>query len=254
MHNDTFIFDGTNYDAWKISMLNIFKDMGPNIEKIVDMCFSSPKGLDCSLEDEKNLYLNSQATNVCVKYLSIVVLESIGPSWKAHEIWTKLQDKYDVSKNCGNDYSPSTSGRDEFSTSPTSPTCDNPQHNDMVSSDIYCNLDSELIVDDDPSSLSCFNASSMDLNTSRSQNNSHDCVDSPCISCRNSLTKSYDDMLDTSCCQNNNGCISSSPCVSNHVEETQNSMEQDVDLVGASSNISSSSTIAHFSLWLRVQR
>ena len=34
-------------------MLNIFKDMGPNIEKIVDMGFSSPKGLDCSLEDEK---------------------------------------------------------------------------------------------------------------------------------------------------------------------------------------------------------
>ena len=247
VHNDTFIFDGTNYDAWKISMLNIFKDMGPNIEQIVDMGFSSPKGLDCSLEDEKNLYLNTQATNVFFKYLSIVVLESIRPSWKAHEIWTKLQDKYDVSKNCGNDYSPSTSGRDEFSTSSTSPTCGNPQHNDMVSSDIYCNLDNEIIVDDH-SSLSCCNALYMDLNTYSTQNDLHACVDSPCISCRNSLTKSYDDMLDTSSCHNKNGCISSSPCVTNHVEETQNSMEQDVDLVGASSNISSSSTIAHFCL------
>ena len=78
----------------------------------------------------------------------------------------------------------------------------NPQQNDMVSSGIYCNLDSELIVDDDPSSLSCCNASSMDLNTSSTQNISHACVDSPCISCRNSLTKSYDDMLDTSCFHN----------------------------------------------------
>ena len=180
VHDLTLIFDGTNYDAWKIRMLNIFKDMGPNIEQIVDMGFSSPKGLDCSLEDEKNLYLNTQATNVFFKYLRIVLLESIRPSWKAHDIWTKLQDKYDVSKNCGNDYSPSTSGRDEFSASSTSPTCGNPQHNDMVSSDIYCNLDNELIVYD-TTSLSCCNASSMDLNTSSSQNNSHAYVDSPCI-------------------------------------------------------------------------
>ena len=35
VHNDTFIFDGTNYDAWKISMHNIFEDMGPNIDQIV---------------------------------------------------------------------------------------------------------------------------------------------------------------------------------------------------------------------------
>src|SRR5664279_2157227 len=90
VHNDTFIFDGPNYDVWKICMLNIFKDMGPNIERIVDMAFSSPKGLNWSLEDEENLYLNAQATNVFFKYVSIVVLESIMPFWKAHEIWTCL--------------------------------------------------------------------------------------------------------------------------------------------------------------------
>ena len=44
VHNDTFIFDGTNYDAWKISMLNICEDMGPNIEQIVDMGFFFSKG------------------------------------------------------------------------------------------------------------------------------------------------------------------------------------------------------------------
>jgi hypothetical protein len=219
-------------------MLNIFKDMGPNIERIVDMGFSSPKGLNWSLEDDKNLYLNAQATNVFFKYVSIVVLESIMPFWKAHEIWTKLQDKYDVSNNCGDDCSPSTSGCNEFSTS-TSPTCGKPQHIDMVSNDTYCNLDRELIVDD-LSSLSYCNASSMDFSTSSTQNDLHACVDSPCISCRNCLTKSHDDMLTTPCCHNKNSCVSSRFCFTNNVEETQHYMEQDVDLSGASSNIPSS--------------
>jgi hypothetical protein len=31
VHNDTFIFDGTNYDIWKICMLNHFRDMDPNV-------------------------------------------------------------------------------------------------------------------------------------------------------------------------------------------------------------------------------
>jgi hypothetical protein len=32
VHNDTFIFDGTNYDIWRIRMLNHFWVMDPNIE------------------------------------------------------------------------------------------------------------------------------------------------------------------------------------------------------------------------------
>jgi hypothetical protein len=39
VHNHTFIFDGTKYDVWKISMLNHFRDMDPNIERILDMVF-----------------------------------------------------------------------------------------------------------------------------------------------------------------------------------------------------------------------
>src|SRR5664279_4118334 len=91
VHNDTFIFDGTNYDVWKIRMLNHFRVLDPNLERIVDMGFSPPKdNLNWSLEDEKNLYLNAQATNVFLKSVSIVVIDSIMPFWKAHELWTKL--------------------------------------------------------------------------------------------------------------------------------------------------------------------
>jgi hypothetical protein len=49
-----------------------------------------------------------------------------------------------VSKVIKNDCIPSTSSRDEFTTSTTSPTCDVSQDNNMVSGDQNCNVDSEL--------------------------------------------------------------------------------------------------------------
>src|SRR5664279_2326905 len=109
-----------------------------------------------SLEDEENSYLNTLVSNAIIYVLRDVVLESIMPFRNARELWTKLQDKYDVSKIIEDDCSPSISRRDELSTSSTSPTCGKPQHNGMVSSDKYCNDDSEFIVDD-PSSLTYCN-------------------------------------------------------------------------------------------------
>ena len=37
VHNPTYIFDGTNYDVQKIRMLNIIRDMDPNLERIVEV-------------------------------------------------------------------------------------------------------------------------------------------------------------------------------------------------------------------------
>jgi hypothetical protein len=60
VHSDTFIFDGTNHDIWKICMLDYFRDMDPNIETTLDMVFSPPKDSQClSLEEKKYSYLNS---------------------------------------------------------------------------------------------------------------------------------------------------------------------------------------------------
>jgi hypothetical protein len=122
VHNNTFIFNGTNYDTWKIHMLNYFQVMDPTMEQIVDMGFSPPKdSQNLSLEDEKNLYLNAQASYVIVNALSGVVTFSITPFWSAREIWIKLQEKYGVYKIIEDDCIPSTSGRDELSS--TSPKC-----------------------------------------------------------------------------------------------------------------------------------
>ena len=145
VHGPTFIFDGTNYVVWKIPMLNLFRDISPNIERILDMGFAPPKDSQkLSLDDEKNSYLDSLVSNAIVHVLSDVVFGSIMPYRNAHELWTKLQDKYGKSVAIKDDCSPSTSGYDEISTSSTSPTCGKPQTNDMVSCDSYCNVDSEL--------------------------------------------------------------------------------------------------------------
>src|ERR1044072_7833546 len=115
-------------------MLNYFRVIDLRMERIVDMGFSPPKDTQkLSLEDEKNSYLNAQASNVLVDALSNVDISQLMSFQDAHGLWTKLQDKYSVSKICGDDFSPSTSGRVLFSTSSTSPTCGWPQGNEMVS-------------------------------------------------------------------------------------------------------------------------
>src|ERR1041385_7596295 len=225
-------------------MLNYLRAIDPYLERIVDKGFSSPKDTqNLSSGDEKNSYLNAQASNVLVDASSNVDISQLMSFRDAHELWKKLQDKYGMSKICGDDCSPSTSGRVFFSTSSTSPTCGLPQGNEMVSSVSHCFDDSELIVDN-PLSLYYCNASSLEFNTSSTLEVLHACVDSPCISCRNNLNKSHDDMLSISCCHDINASISSSYCA-NNVEENQRSMDQDVALNGASRDPTSSSIATH---------
>ena len=164
------------------------------------MVFSPPMdSQELSIEDEENSYLDTLVSNGLICVLSDVVLASIMPFRNAYELWTKLQDIYEVSKIIEDDCSPSTSGRDEFTTSSTSPTCDLSQGNDMVSGDRNCFVDGEYSIDY-TSSLSHCNVLSLDLNSSSTPNVIHARVDSPCISCNSCLTKSHDDMLSMSCC------------------------------------------------------
>jgi hypothetical protein len=236
----TLIFDGTNYDIWKTCMLKHFLGMDPNIERILDMGFSPPKDpQSLSLEEKKNTYLNSRATNMLFDIVSNAVIFAIMPFYNAHEFWTKIQKKYDVSNTIEDDCIPSIS-----------PTCGKTQGNDKVSGDEYCNVDSELKFDY-RSSLSHCNASSLDLNTSSTTNDLHACVDSPCISCAYCLNKSHDDMFVTPCCHDINASSSYSCCMSNNVEETRDSIGQDMVSIGASSHCSSSSIASHICLMAR---
>jgi hypothetical protein len=73
------------------------------------------------------------------------------PFRSSHELWTKLQEVYDVSNATEDGCIPSTFGRDELSS--TSPTCGKTQGSAKVSGDEHCNVDYEFIIDD-PSSIS----------------------------------------------------------------------------------------------------
>ena len=98
-----------------------------------------------------------------------------------------------------------------------------------------------LIVDDHLS-LSCCNASSMDLNTHSTINDLHASVDSPCISSKICLDESLYDMLALSCCHDENACVPSNSCINNNIEETQFAMQQDLNLSSSKINYSSSFT------------
>ena len=71
VHDDIFIFDGTNYDVWKIHMLNHFRAMDPNIVRFLDMGFSSPKDpQNLSIEENINPYLDDQVSKVLINVVS----------------------------------------------------------------------------------------------------------------------------------------------------------------------------------------
>ena len=163
VHDDTFIFDGTNYDTWKIYVLNILRGISPNMEQIIELGVSPPKDpQNRSLEEKRNSILDALASHVFSNVVSHAVTDSIMPFRNPHELWTKLKDKYEVSNIIEDDCIPSTSGRDEFSSSYTTPMCGKTQGNDMVSGDGNCNVYSDLTIDYH-SSLSLCNVSSLDL-------------------------------------------------------------------------------------------
>ena len=64
VHNDTIIFDGTNYLLWRNCLLCNLRTLCPNIERFLDVGFSPPVDpQNLSLEDEKRLHLGAQVSN-----------------------------------------------------------------------------------------------------------------------------------------------------------------------------------------------
>ena len=229
VHNDTFRFDGTHFHLWRIRMLCHFRAMGPNFVRIIIVGASPWKDdLFPTLEEHNDMLRGYDAKNVIMRSITHEVFESIRTYGSAHEMWTKLEEVYGgsnlVEVNClpyeSNKEFTTSSYHEELHiasstacldipTSSTSPSHDMYQGNDMVSGNIICDDYVELSIDD----LSCINANvvaPMDLSMSKTKSDIHSCVDSPCISCRNHLNKSHDDMLAISCCHDINASISSS--------------------------------------------
>ena len=191
VHDDTFCFSGTNYHLWKIRIVLV----GASPWK--DELFPS-------IKENDDMLCGYGAKNALIRSISLEVFESIMTCASAHEMWTKLEEIYGgsnldevnhISEVSLEEFSTSSYHEElhiasssvclDISTSSTSPSYDMSQGNDMVSGNIICDDDVVLNIDD----LSCINANfvaSLDLNTS-SKNDIHSCVDSPSISCRDSL-------------------------------------------------------------------
>src|SRR4051812_35045605 len=199
VHNDTIIFDGKNYTLWRNCLLYNLWTLCPNIERFIDVGFYPPMDpQNLSLADEKNLHLEDQVSNEIIFSLSLTVnlFLTIVKRKSSHEKWTKLKEIFGGSiSNIVSGFSEeisfpshhedlqvaSTSGRNEFSSSPTSPTCGKTQRKYTVSGVGNCNVDI-VLTNDDPSSLSHCNVSSLDLRTSCKNNAISPFVGNPCIS------------------------------------------------------------------------
>ena len=98
------LFDGTNYAHWKIRMSCYFKAMCLNIWRIVDVGFSPPLDLLApTIEEEKCLHLDAQATNALFSALSVEVFDEVCDLKNAHEMWTQLQVHYEMSTSTNED-------------------------------------------------------------------------------------------------------------------------------------------------------
>ncbi len=104
MFLEPLFLDGSNYISWSIHVLNVFRAMGPHIERVVDVSISPPNDKELSFEEEeKCTHLNAQAINVLFSALSEYVFKTIMPLEDAHLIWITLKERYDKSKCDGED-------------------------------------------------------------------------------------------------------------------------------------------------------
>jgi hypothetical protein len=97
VHNDTLIFDGTNYNLWRNRMLCNLWTSCPNIERFLDVGFSPPMDpQNLCLVDEKILHLQAQVPNeILLSVSSIVYVCLMGSKCKtSHDIWTKLEESF----------------------------------------------------------------------------------------------------------------------------------------------------------------
>ena len=266
-YNDIFDFDGTNYHLWRIRMLCHFRAMGPNVLRIVTNGVNIAK--DCLSPSHKDMYVDSDALVAIHQAITFNVFKSISMCETAHETWTKLDDVYGGTHlDEANSFLMETSGEDpmtssheeqpiastsnytDTSTFSTLPTSSLSQGNDMVSGEIICNDDVEVIIDDSPCRNANFIASA-NLSISCTNLGIDSLVNSPYISSKDSLTYSCDDMFDLTCCHDLNAKTSSSCCMTNNVEEIKKIGAHLMDEESSSTKETSSTPFMHMCLMAR---
>ncbi|KAE8771044.1 hypothetical protein D1007_57108 [Hordeum vulgare] len=241
--------------------------MGPNALQIVLVGIAAAK--DDPSPSIYDMYLDCEASLAIHQTIKPEVFKSISTCKSAHEVWTKLEDIYGGS-NLNEDNimlkelvhelftlfyheEPSITSIFDYlhtSASSTPPTCGVPQGPDMVSEQISCDDDVKLIINE----LVCVDdnvVSSMDMGISSSTYSVNYCVDSSCISPKDSLTNVCGDMLALPCFHDQNDLVPSSCHMTNHLGDIKKNEALLTDEEPGSSKESSSTPFVHMCLMAR---
>jgi hypothetical protein len=96
--------DCSNYTSWSTSVINAFRTIDSRLEQILDKSIlpSSYNEKNTSEEDQRCLHLNYLAFDILGNSLSkedyhAFIIRYNEPIHDAHDIWTRIKSKFDVS-------------------------------------------------------------------------------------------------------------------------------------------------------------
>jgi hypothetical protein len=112
---EILLFDGNNYTSWSTSVINAFRTIDPQLEQILDKSVvpSRYDKKNPSEEDQRCLGLNYLAYDILGNSLSkedyhAFIIRHDESFHDAHDIWTRIKDKFNESKYVSS-YNASTS-------------------------------------------------------------------------------------------------------------------------------------------------
>jgi hypothetical protein len=105
---EILLSDCSNYVSWSTSVINAFRTVDSQLEQILDKCIipSSYDRKNASEEDQRCIRLNYLAYDILSNSLSkedyhAFIMRYDEPIHDAHDIWTRIKNKFDESKHDG---------------------------------------------------------------------------------------------------------------------------------------------------------
>ena len=112
---EILLSDCSNYDSWSTRVINAFRTVDPQLEQILDKSIIPPSydRKNASEEDQRCIRLNYLAYDILSNSLSkedyrAFIMRYDEPIHDAHDIWTRIKNKFDESKHVSS-YDASTS-------------------------------------------------------------------------------------------------------------------------------------------------
>jgi hypothetical protein len=107
---EILLFDCSNYASWSTRVINAFRTINPQLEQILDKSIipSSYDKKNPSKEGQRCLRLHYLGYEILGNSLSTedyhsFIIRYDEPIHDAHDIWTRIKDKFDKSKNSSYD-------------------------------------------------------------------------------------------------------------------------------------------------------